>query len=231
MNRFLSADSIVPEYGNPQNLNRYSYVNNNPLRYTDPTGHMMDQGDMGGGSGCSDPKYCRGGKLKSPEELKRIREQNLRKRNGNPPFATVTPVPTSTATPSYSTLPGQQCSSGNPCLNNFVPSATPSPTSNPYNVLATAGAELDITANTAVVGGIRYCTGNPEPSCGQTAEKAYPPLSPWGTVFDAGVGTKHIIDDASYRPPTQFEETASTVAFGISIPTSLIPLLIFFFAP
>jgi hypothetical protein len=39
INRFLSADSIVPGYANPQSLNRYSYVNNNPLRYSDPTGH------------------------------------------------------------------------------------------------------------------------------------------------------------------------------------------------
>jgi hypothetical protein len=29
----------VPSFANPQNLNRYSYVLNNPLRYTDPTGH------------------------------------------------------------------------------------------------------------------------------------------------------------------------------------------------
>ena len=39
INRFLSADTIEPGYANPQSLNRYSYVNNNPLRYTDPTGH------------------------------------------------------------------------------------------------------------------------------------------------------------------------------------------------
>jgi RHS repeat-associated protein/uncharacterized repeat protein (TIGR01451 family) len=39
LGRFLSADSIVPGYANPQNLNRFSYVDNNPLRYTDPTGH------------------------------------------------------------------------------------------------------------------------------------------------------------------------------------------------
>jgi RHS repeat-associated protein len=39
INRFLSADTIVPGYANPQNLNRYSYVLNNPLRYNDPTGH------------------------------------------------------------------------------------------------------------------------------------------------------------------------------------------------
>jgi RHS repeat-associated protein len=39
LGRFVSADSIVPNPGNPQSLNRYSYVLNSPLKYTDPTGH------------------------------------------------------------------------------------------------------------------------------------------------------------------------------------------------
>ncbi|MEJ5312683.1 MAG: hypothetical protein WHX52_23205, partial [Anaerolineae bacterium] len=34
---------------NPQSLNRYSYVLNSPLRYTDPTGHAHLPGDGGGG--------------------------------------------------------------------------------------------------------------------------------------------------------------------------------------
>jgi RHS repeat-associated protein len=37
--RFISADSIVPEPGNPQALNRYSYAYNSPLNYIDPSGH------------------------------------------------------------------------------------------------------------------------------------------------------------------------------------------------
>jgi RHS repeat-associated protein len=36
---FVQADTVVPEPGNPQALNRYAYALNNPLRYTDPTGH------------------------------------------------------------------------------------------------------------------------------------------------------------------------------------------------
>ncbi len=41
LGRFVQPDTIVPEPGNPQALNRYSYVLNNPLRYTDPTGHFF----------------------------------------------------------------------------------------------------------------------------------------------------------------------------------------------
>jgi len=39
LGRFISPDSIVPDFSNPQSLNRYSYVLNNALKYTDPTGH------------------------------------------------------------------------------------------------------------------------------------------------------------------------------------------------
>jgi hypothetical protein len=39
LGRFVSADSIVPQPGNPQALNRYSYVVNNPVIYRDPSGH------------------------------------------------------------------------------------------------------------------------------------------------------------------------------------------------
>jgi hypothetical protein len=35
----VSADSVVPSAGNPQSLNRYAYTFNNPLKYTDPSGH------------------------------------------------------------------------------------------------------------------------------------------------------------------------------------------------
>ena len=49
--RFLAADTIVPQPGNPQSLNRYSYVLNNPLRFVDPSGHAAVDFWGGGGGG------------------------------------------------------------------------------------------------------------------------------------------------------------------------------------
>jgi RHS repeat-associated protein len=44
LGRFVQADPLVPEGLDPQNLNRYAYVLNNPLRYTDKTGYAHDAG-------------------------------------------------------------------------------------------------------------------------------------------------------------------------------------------
>jgi len=40
LGRFTSADTIVPGVGNPGAWDRYGYVLNNPLKMTDPSGHM-----------------------------------------------------------------------------------------------------------------------------------------------------------------------------------------------
>ena len=40
--RFVSPDSIVPDPLNPQSLNRYSYVYNNPLKHADPSGRTPE---------------------------------------------------------------------------------------------------------------------------------------------------------------------------------------------
>jgi hypothetical protein len=42
--QFNQPDAVIPDLYNPQSLNRFSYVNNNPVRYIDPTGHMMTEG-------------------------------------------------------------------------------------------------------------------------------------------------------------------------------------------
>ena len=41
LGRFLSADSIIEAKDSLQSYNRYSYVQNNPMRYTDASGHCI----------------------------------------------------------------------------------------------------------------------------------------------------------------------------------------------
>jgi RHS repeat-associated protein len=43
LNRWIQPDTIIPDPANPQSLNRYSYVYNNPLRYIDPTGYLTEE--------------------------------------------------------------------------------------------------------------------------------------------------------------------------------------------
>ncbi len=50
LNRFVSADTMVPDPTNPQNFNRYAYGLGNPLKFRDPSGHDVDCGI--GESGC-----------------------------------------------------------------------------------------------------------------------------------------------------------------------------------
>ena len=46
--RFISADTLVPDPGNALAWDRYAYVYNNPICYTDPSGHVI----------CMDGEYC-----------------------------------------------------------------------------------------------------------------------------------------------------------------------------
>ena len=41
MGRFMSADPVGGQVSNPQSLNLYSYVRNNPLVLVDPTGMIV----------------------------------------------------------------------------------------------------------------------------------------------------------------------------------------------
>ena len=40
LGRFLAADSILPDVYDPQQLNRFAYVRNNPIKMVDPDGHL-----------------------------------------------------------------------------------------------------------------------------------------------------------------------------------------------
>ncbi len=45
--QFVQPDSVIADPYNPQNLNRYSYVLNNPYKYTDPTGNIPNKEQLG----------------------------------------------------------------------------------------------------------------------------------------------------------------------------------------
>ncbi len=66
LGRFLSADSVVPEMGNPQAFNRYSYTYNAPLNYRDPSDHVpvRDIDDECNLLGCRDVVREGGGNIK-----------------------------------------------------------------------------------------------------------------------------------------------------------------------
>ena len=42
LGRFLASDNLLPNAFDSQQLNRFSYVKNNPLKWTDPSGHSLE---------------------------------------------------------------------------------------------------------------------------------------------------------------------------------------------
>jgi RHS repeat-associated protein len=49
ISRFVSPDPFVQDPEDPQNLNRYSYVENDPINYTDPSGYFYNSAKNSGG--------------------------------------------------------------------------------------------------------------------------------------------------------------------------------------
>jgi RHS repeat-associated protein len=77
LGRFMSADSIVPQPGNPQSINRYAYTLNSPLNYIDPSGHDVGCAEEDVGTYCGSPIPLRawdenGQKLSSDEQKRAI---------------------------------------------------------------------------------------------------------------------------------------------------------------
>jgi hypothetical protein len=94
-------------------------------------------------------------------------------------------------------------------------------------VLATAGAKLDIAANTAIPGA--FMNNCVEPAlgqgCGQALGQVIPQLEGPGTIFDAIAPSAYeFADKVGESSPST---TNSVVYTSIAIPTTLVPLLLF----
>ncbi|MGH2538561.1 MAG: RHS repeat-associated core domain-containing protein [Candidatus Promineifilaceae bacterium] len=69
--RFASADALAPDPANPQQFNRYSYVLNSPLNFTDPTGYRecdIEGLDCGGNNTAPDNNSPHPGLPTYPDE-------------------------------------------------------------------------------------------------------------------------------------------------------------------
>ncbi|MGI6249741.1 MAG: RHS repeat-associated core domain-containing protein, partial [Anaerolineaceae bacterium] len=76
LGRFMQADTLVPPTQGTQGFDRYAYVNNNPMRYTDPSGHWISNTNLlmhDGGGGWDVPRFPGG----DPYYAQGIREFGL----------------------------------------------------------------------------------------------------------------------------------------------------------
>ncbi|MBI5665029.1 MAG: RHS repeat-associated core domain-containing protein [Nitrospirae bacterium] len=114
--RFITADTIVPEPFDPQALNRYSYVINNPVMLIDPSGHYSDDyyccggGDGGDDYWGSDP-WDDGGD--SSDEWWDYYGDYSEKDGGNNPTPDPAPAPTPELTPAPPPTPAPTPMLGN----------------------------------------------------------------------------------------------------------------------
>jgi hypothetical protein len=91
--RFTSADSWAGRMFNPQTLNLYSYVRNNPLKFVDPTGHQdEDPKRKRGKKGENDPEIC-------PDCIVVVNINDAEQQKQNQPGPVPQPAPTPTPAP------------------------------------------------------------------------------------------------------------------------------------
>ncbi len=111
----------MPNIYNPQDLNKYSYVRNNPLKYTDPTGHMLTDDDGGTPGTVGDGG---GDRLGSDRECNTC--DGVDPAEGQTSLVSSTPTLTPPSSPSPT--PGTPTPSGTPPA---IPGPTPTPSGTP----------------------------------------------------------------------------------------------------
>jgi RHS repeat-associated protein len=72
LGRFMSPDPVAGRLANPQSLNRYTYVLNNPLKFIDPTGMIVEWADS--------EEECKKGETECKTKAQRSFENELNKK-------------------------------------------------------------------------------------------------------------------------------------------------------
>jgi RHS repeat-associated protein len=138
--RFISADPYIPAPGLTQSFNRYSYVKNNPLTLTDPTGYAEDWGTH---------VVCRGADLCSSIDragLEKLVEGILAAGGSRMDYASRT-LPTEVALPSTQSPPDDRTPDPIPPM----PKPEPPTVDETVNV-STTSVPTDFLANSTVGG-------------------------------------------------------------------------------
>jgi RHS repeat-associated protein len=103
--KFHTPDAVVPDPGNPQALNRYSYVMNMILRFVDPSGHMLSTGDTPGGDEYSGmPTSDIGTSTDTSGDPTAVTWDTLAGQGGDAPASVSEPATTGYASPDTSRL-------------------------------------------------------------------------------------------------------------------------------
>jgi RHS repeat-associated protein len=131
LNRFISADTIVPDSEDPQSWNRYAYALNNPLLYVDVSGHLPRPCVIRGG----EPRPKPTGQVWRASDKKEQAADVTPAPEPATPMVACTPVPiatpTSPPTPSSTPTP-------------VAPSATPTPSALPAQQRYEPGPVVDL---------------------------------------------------------------------------------------
>ena len=187
LGKFAQADTVIPQSQGTQAWDRYTYVNNNPVNASDPTGHLCEDEDANG--------HCPGYVPPAKPNLAPTFPDPTPA--GATPTSTHWPTRTPTATPTASLT-----------LTPFDPSTLP--TNTPGTPV------VNIVKDKVVQGAsdaVNYCFGpsgmSGAPGCGELIAKGIsvfvtlytgaPPANPevYGQAFDQVVGWFHIYSDVS----------------------------------
>ena len=156
--RFLSPDPYVPDPGNTQSYNRYTYVNNNPLSYVDPTGFdECASGGTGGGDASGGGDAGSGGSDDGPDDPDK--PDSVRGRMKDAPNCGGSPSPP----------PAPYC--GDDCTRTVCGDCTPIPTPPPIPIPGMPPQLTYLNPNSGTGGGGgggATPQGNPNKLCNAT---------------------------------------------------------------